>query len=467
MSEECQHNVRKGLGMIAYTVNYPLAEWEKPEKEFLSEVIQWAKERKNTKIAPDWDGSMGTARWENNGESLSVICHEGGGAFRHRSESDRCVWTLEGALSSENGILRLTLDVTSESGIICRFAHIPTLFTRLIQKGMIRGTLEETFRGKWLTLSGEEMQKAAEDILSGKTPPHLPVIFISEKYRKAFEAETPALCMIAETAFIPAGLSLSGRLPDDGIFAIFPDAEAVFTLNKSQYNCRETALTVLTAVRNYYLQKNVPDTLTFSGLEKKELTESLLKAGKTTVENTQLVGELEAALKENDELKKEIQELEAKIRSLDAKSETLGSSLSNALAKDTGEPLLFYGKEKDMFPEEISDFVLEALSDKMDELPDGSRRKDVYNDLLTANHYSEKHRKIREKIGTAFTGYKTMDSSIRQVLKESGLEIKSDSKHIKIAFPGDGRYTEIIPKTCSDSVRAGLNIAKDIGKTMM
>ena len=311
------------------------------------------------------------------------------------------------------------------------------------------------------------MQKAAEDILSGKTPPHLPVIFISEKYRKAFETETPALCMIAETAFIPAGLSLSGRLPDDGIFAIFPDAEAVFTLNKSQYNCRETALTVLTAVRNYYLQKNVPDTLTFSGLEKKELTESLLKAGKTTVENTQLVGELEAALKENDELKKEIQELEAKIRSLDAKSETLGSSLSNALAKDTGEPLLFYGKEKDMFPEEISDFVLEALSDKMDELPDGSRRKDVYNDLLTANHYSEKHRKIREKIGTAFTGYKTMDSSIRQVLKESGLEIKSDSKHIKIAFPGDGRYTEIIPKTCSDSVRAGLNIAKDIGKTML
>ena len=132
--------------MIAYAVNYPLAKWEKPEKEFLSEVIKWAKERKNTKIAPDWDGSMGTARWENNGESLSVICHEGRGAFRHRSESDRCVWTLEGALSCENGILRLTLDVTSESGIICRSAHIPALFTKLIQKGMIRGTLEETFR---------------------------------------------------------------------------------------------------------------------------------------------------------------------------------------------------------------------------------------------------------------------------------------------------------------------------------
>lgn len=453
--------------MIAYAVNYPLAEWEKPEKEFLSEVIQWAKERKNTKIAPDWDGSMGTARWENNGESLSVICHEGRGAFRHRSESDRCVWTLEGALSCENGILRLTLDVTSESGIICRSAHIPALFTKLMQKGMIRGTLEETFRGKWVTLSGEGMKKTAADILAGNTSPALPVIFISEKYRKAFETETPALCMIAETAFIPAGLSLSGRLPGDGIFAIFPDAEAVFTLNKSQYNCRETALTVFAAVRNYYLQKNVPDTLTFSGLEKKELKESLSKEGSTKAENSQLVGELEEALKENDELKKEIQELEAKIRTLDAKSETLGTSLSNALVKDTGSPLLFYGKEKDLFPEEISDFVLEALSDRAEELSDGSRRKDVYNDLLAANHYSGKHRKIREKIGTAFTGYKTMDSGIRQVLKESGLEIRSDSRHIKIAFPGDSRYTEIIPKTCSDSVRAGLNIAKDIGKTMM
>lgn len=453
--------------VIAFAVNYPLAEREKPEIEFLSEAIQWAKERKNTKISPDWDGSMGKARWEQDGESLSVICRDGESAFRHRSESDRCVWTLEGALSRETGMLRLTLDVSSENGIICRSAHIPALFARLIQKGMIRGTLEETYSGKWITLSGEGMQKAAEDILSGKTSPHLPVLFIPEKYRKAFEAGAPALCMIAETAFIPAGLSLSDRLPDDGIFAIFPDAEAVFTLNKSQFHGGEAASAVLAAVRNYYLQKNIPETLTFSGLEKKELKESLSKEGSTKAENSQLIGELEEALKENDKLKKEIQELEAKIRSLDAKSETLGTSLSNALVKDTGAPLLFYGKEKDLFPEEISDFVLEALSDRAEELSDGSRRKDVYNDLLAANHYSGKHRKIREKIGTAFTGYKTMDSGIRQVLKESGLEIRSDSRHIKIAFPGDGRYTEIIPKTCSDSVRAGLNIAKDIGKTMM
>lgn len=451
--------------VIAFAVNYPLSEREEPEKEFVSEAVQWAAERKNAKIQPTWDETAGHKQWKDKDESLDIILQEGIGAFRHRSVSSGCTWTLEGVLNRELKTIRLVLDVTSESGVICRTAHLPGLVGKLVEQGMVRGTFEQTFKGNWLSVSEKSMQEKAEAVLSGTIRPVLPILFISEKYRQFFEIGAPALQMTTEAVFVPQDCHLEG-FPENGICAVFPGAEAEFALNKSAAHSEDVPSVVLAAVRNYYLQQTVSEMLTFSGAEKKEFTESLLERASVKTENTQLVGELETALKENDELKEKIKELETEIRSLNAKSETLGTSLSNVLAKDEGEPLLFYGEEKDMFPEEIRDFVLEALSNRAEELQDGTRRKDVYTDLLSANHYSGEHRKIREKIENAFIGYKTMDSNIRQVLKESGLEIKSDAKHIKIAFPGDSRYMEVLPKTSSDSARAGMNAAKDIERTM-
>ena len=72
---------------------------------------------------------------------------------------------------------------------------------------------------------------------------------------------------------------------------------------------------------------------------------------------------------------------------------------------------------------------------------------------------------MAERLKKILKGAKGIDNKTRKNLKEMGFEITEESKHHKLVFRGDERYTYPFPKSSSDW-RGGMNSAKDIGRSL-
>lgn len=142
------------------------------------------------------------------------------------------------------------------------------------------------------------------------------------------------------------------------------------------------------------------------------------------------------------------------------------NGLRTRLSSSGQVPVLFGGKETDLYPGEISEMVLDAVSDGLERTRGEGRRADVYGDILQSNGYANLRRKRQAEVKRIFTGYRVMTGSTKKDLEELGITVTGDGKHYKLAYYGDPRYVRVISKTGSDR-REGANIAAVINATMM
>ncbi len=132
-----------------------------------------------------------------------------------------------------------------------------------------------------------------------------------------------------------------------------------------------------------------------------------------------------------------------------------------------GEFILLRGEEKDLYPHEVRDLVLDMLADYKKLCAPNSRREHVIQDLLEANHFNNSIRKRREELKNKIRTYRKMDSSFESYLRSIGFHVTGKGKHYKWTYFDDPRYVITAGKTISDGWCAGLNIYSVIERLML
>ena len=162
----------------------------------------------------------------------------------------------------------------------------------------------------------------------------------------------------------------------------------------------------------------------------------------------------------------EISALQEQINSLSKLNTSLeleNHGLRSKISEKESLPLLYFGKESDLYPGEVKDLVLRTLTEARKGIKSGTRRANVVDDIVDSNEYEAESERLEKMTKTLLNGYKTMSGSTRQGIKELGFDISEDGSHYKLTYRGDNRYMTVLSKTGSDH-REGKNVAQEIIK---
>ena len=139
----------------------------------------------------------------------------------------------------------------------------------------------------------------------------------------------------------------------------------------------------------------------------------------------------------------------------------------NKRTESEGKILLQYGKEIDLYENEILSFIRQSLDYSLkNQVHEHSRYQHILTDLLEANPMEKDWRNTKEaELHKIMRTYSRMDSPTRQALMNLGFQISEDGTHFKLIFENDKRYTFTTSKTSSDN-RGGRNFARDVANLL-
>ncbi|WP_314342764.1 hypothetical protein [Simonsiella muelleri] len=139
----------------------------------------------------------------------------------------------------------------------------------------------------------------------------------------------------------------------------------------------------------------------------------------------------------------------------------------NKRTESEGKILLQYGKEIDLYENEILSFIRQSLDYSLkNQVHEHSRHQHILTDLLEANPMEKDWRNTKEaELHKIMRTYSRMDSPTRQALMNLGFQISEDGTHFKLIFENDKRYTFTTSKTSSDN-RGGRNFARDVANLL-
>lgn len=160
---------------------------------------------------------------------------------------------------------------------------------------------------------------------------------------------------------------------------------------------------------------------------------------------------------------------------LDIAKATLNEKNSNDFAKiftpvvkpqviPAGSPVIVRGKEKDLYPDEIRDIVIDSLKEyRQKSVADGSRRAHILDDILECNKPAGALEEKRTMVKESLSKYEGMSSpKVINDLEKLGFKVKSTNKHIKAIWCGDSRYTNTIATTPGDGVCGSENLVHKV-----
>lgn len=224
---------------------------------------------------------------------------------------------------------------------------------------------------------------------------------------------------------------------------------------------------VISVVFQYDNAQKIPQLYTWDGVANAIMREKWDSQKKMAAEKARQKAEAEVQKymgefdQENERLRTRLNELTRANYSLQLENQAMMARLS--AAPDT--PLLVRGDEEDLYPGEIREMLLDAISEKLKDCPPKSRRYDVYSDVLQKNEYRHLTEKRKTAIKNLFKGYRTMTDPIRQELMNLGFTIRDKGKHYRLTYYGDNRYKTTVAKSASDH-RGGKNDSAEISTNM-
>ena len=170
-----------------------------------------------------------------------------------------------------------------------------------------------------------------------------------------------------------------------------------------------------------------------------------------------------------DTFDEDLRQLQDKVAELTRSNEALqyeNQGLRARYADITASPVIYLGDEEDFYQGEIRDMILSTLEEALSATENGTRKRDVLQDILDNNPCDHLSEERRQKVKNLFKGYKNLTGAMRQELQRLGIEITEDGKHYKLTYRGDPRYMVTVGKTPSDN-RSGSNNAALINKKML
>ena len=166
-----------------------------------------------------------------------------------------------------------------------------------------------------------------------------------------------------------------------------------------------------------------------------------------------------------ESFEEDLQRQQEKIEELTNENIALQCEVQGLRAKLIGsdkEPLIYTGNEVDIYSGEIKDILLSVLSDIIDTLPEGSRRRDVVADIIENNDFKRESERRGELVKQYMKTYKELTTKLRQDMSKLGIEFY-DENHYRVIYGDDNRYHTTVAKTPSNH-KTGPNTAQFMKK---
>lgn len=318
-------------------------------------------------------------------------------------------------------------------------------------------------------------------VLNRKVKFTLPVIYIAlgpcnvyavdpEDLASKYAGMAHVFCQDHKDCFEDLIQGTDRYVPKNGEVAIYypkdNPGENHFSFNKFYKKGMENAISK--AIHFYYHNQNFGHMTTYEEIAAKAVSirNSDLRQENNKVyeenarvnkENREIVDTFDYDLKKSEE---EMEKIKRRMRELEVENEILRKRVETS----DNAPLLYYGYEKELYPGEIKELLIDILSNLT--FPSGSRREHVVTGLLNANVIKPAIKDRHAKIKSVFNDYRELTAETRNKLEELGFGITSDGKHHKLVYYGDCRYQISLSKTSSD-YRSGMNAVSYITKNMM
>lgn len=182
--------------------------------------------------------------------------------------------------------------------------------------------------------------------------------------------------------------------------------------------------------------------------------------------NSYLESLLDECNREIREQEEEIKELRQKLQYFNYLTNEQENAIKNKRANGDNA-LLQYGKERDLYDDEILSFTRKILEYALkNQTHEKSRQQHILQDLLHTNPLPHDLRAEKEKmLDQTMKTYSRMDNATRQKLEEIGFSISENGAHYKLLFMNDTRYTATAPKSGSDH-KGGKNFARDVSNIL-
>lgn len=458
------------------------------EKDFVDLVLEWNNSNvyeKNRVSDVKWNGEE-NIRWGEEHLWLEIqrdMVHHLTAVRYEKKEEDGSIWNTDYIFNAQEHRLAVQLDrsYTEEALMENTSFTTPHFLTLLLAKGVVKKDGDLAVRRDALSITSENAGLLSAVIL-GKADFHQPVVYVTKTILNQDPVDVQLLCSrlkgaahVLVRADHQDNHAIRAACNDfneyNGAIGIYFPNTRHRRLNYREVPAIQDVLMqkVTQAVFGYVNAQSVPDLYTWSGVKNAVLQEQWVRSAQEKKEAQDAREKAEAEVhhyadtfdQDINKLKKQVDELTGENLSLKKENQGLRARVSGM----EQVPVLFLGSEEEFYPGEIKEMILDAVDAMKDKVPEKSRRRDVYQDLLQANAYKHVSEKRKDRLKKLLNGYSVMRPEIAQALQKMGFEITEEGKHYRLRYYGDNRYRATLSKTGSDW-REGKNAASDISKKM-
>lgn len=472
--------------MLIFSTKLPVKETFTKQK-FFELVVRWNQDSPHHRIdGIEWDGGC-RHRWGDMKNMLEITEYDDVAAAHFvQNEQFGVHWTTEFILHAGRKEIGIYLSrEATENTVYFHKEFKPPYFLKLLMRENVLGA------DVGLTISGyphsfgataDERQVLTQLCLEDDGTFRLPVVYLTRDWFTEHcvidESELARrLCGVAHV-LVESDKDVSRALKalcngqnvyNGGMAIYFPSVSAA-AKRFVPYEGMDTEKVMTQMVRmifRYMNQQKRERTDTWDGIQMLQMRR---QAEQLLVEKRRLEENRKQTSKDKDEYWDAYVQAQTQVEELTKQNARLQNELAGLRARvdSMGEnPLLYYGDEKEFYQGEMLEFVLTALSEKLDRLPKEQHPKlrvvDVLQDLLNANECDGVQKQRQEELKRVLKGERTLTASIRRTLIDMGFRITSDGKHHKLTYYDDDRYTVTMAKSGSDW-RGGENLFSEIKK---
>lgn len=437
------------------------------KEQFVTSVINWC----STKTNPIKNLAAHASELNfceiDDSQTIEVICIESFNLIASRvySENSNGTWTVDAVLNYKDNTLAVYIDNTvgENTEIVANHRHVPQLISQIIDNDFAGTNLGFPISNSYITLDDSNKNTLLNAITS--TSNELPVVYLSSRSKLKKELLASKLSGLAVVISDDNDVLFNNTDYKAPIYLFIPH-KSIEPVAFDEYPMHRDIQHKIVEYLNSrsYNKLDTWDGIISESLKNKtqELIESLKKHNADNNFNSELLMEFES---ENEKITQQNEQLIAEVTKLRYENERLNSLME--IKSDEGSPVLVKGTEKDFYPDEQKEILIDILSEYLKKnLSEDSRRADIIQDIIEANPVKGIPNKYKKLIKEAFDGYSKFNTSkILNALDETGIIIAEHTGHYKLQYHGDHRYSFEAAATASDH-RAGKNAAAIINKLM-
>lgn len=458
--------------------------------DFIRLVLEWnegSKYAENVVPGIEWHGEH-TARYGTDSLWLEFAEYEEKNiiAVRHEKRTaDGVLWDSDFIMDFAHMQMAIQLDRTyhEDALVMNAFFSTPHFISLLIEHDYIKKDKDIPVLRTPIYITDSNMD-LYQKVLTKESESRLPVVLVS---RTADDQEPLSVAWLAsrlkgaahvlveksaqECCEIRAFCGKSEE-PFGAVWVYYPSGSVrckKFCYRSATGNADARLEMVIRNVIQYGITQRRERLMTWNGVAGAILNDRLMQQIRVRM------SEESARKKAEDEIDKiydtfdeDLRQLQDKVVELTRSNEALqyeNQGLRARYADITASPVIYLGDEEDFYQGEIRDMILSTLEEALSATENGTRKRDVLQDILDNNPCDHLSEERRQKVKNLFKGYKNLTGAMRQELQRLGIEITEEGKHYKLTYRGDPRYMVTVGKTPSDN-RSGSNNAALINKKM-